>query len=111
MPERPVAAITGGSSGIGASFARKLAALSKSAIARIIREHDHARRLEGFLKITQAAQSDALVRVLDDDLARYLARLLEENVTGAPLFGGDGAHKRGASPNGGGAKRPRRPRH
>ena len=61
----------------------KLAALSQSAIARIIREHDHSHRLEGFLKIIQAAQTDALVRVLDDKLARYLARLLDENLGSA----------------------------
>jgi hypothetical protein len=64
----------------------KLAALSNSAIARIIRNHDHAHRLEGFLKIIQAAQTEALVRVLDDRLARYLARLLDENL--APAGGG-----------------------
>ncbi|MGH7781765.1 MAG: hypothetical protein ACREQR_18265 [Candidatus Binataceae bacterium] len=62
----------------------KLAALSQSAIARLIREHDRAHRLDGFLKIIQAAQTDALARVLDDKLARYLARLLDENL-------GDGA--------------------
>ncbi len=56
----------------------KLAALSHSMIARLIRDHDRENRLEGFLKITQAAQTDALVRVLDEKLARYLARVLEE---------------------------------
>lgn len=58
----------------------KLAALSQSAIARLIREHDRAHRLDGLLKIIQAAQTDALARVLDDKLARYLARLLDENL-------------------------------
>ncbi len=57
----------------------KLGALSHSAIARLIAQHDRNHRLEGFLKITQAAQTDALIRVLDDQLARYLARLLDEN--------------------------------
>ena len=57
----------------------KLAALSQSVIARLIRNHDKEHRLEGFLKITQAAQTDALVRVLDDKLARYLAQVLEED--------------------------------
>ena len=47
-------------------------------IARLIRSHDRENRLEGFLKITQAAQTDALVRVLDEGLAKYLARVLEE---------------------------------
>jgi hypothetical protein len=61
----------------------KLAALSQSAIARIIRQHDRAHRLDGFLKITQAAQTDALVRVLDERLARYLAQLLDEKLGGA----------------------------
>ena len=56
----------------------KLAALSQSMIARLIREHDRENRLEGFLKITQAAQTDALVRVLDENLARYLSQVLEE---------------------------------
>ncbi|MGD0118583.1 MAG: hypothetical protein ABSD30_11000 [Candidatus Binatus sp.] len=56
----------------------KLAALSHSMIARLIRSHDRENRLEGFLKITQAAQTDALVRVLDEGLAKYLARVLEE---------------------------------
>src|SRR5260370_41202359 len=51
-----------------------------STIARIIEQHDHNHRLEGFLKITQAAQTDALTRVLDDKLTRYLAQLLEENL-------------------------------
>jgi hypothetical protein len=56
----------------------KLAALSQSMIARLIRTHDRENRLEGFLKITQAAQTDALVRVLDENLARYLSQVLEE---------------------------------
>jgi hypothetical protein len=63
----------------------KLTALSQSAIARIIREHDQEHRLEGFLKITQAAQTDALTRVLDERLARYLAQLLDENLGAALL--------------------------
>jgi len=58
----------------------KLAALSQHAIARLIRQHDLNHRLEGFLKIIQAAQTDALVRVLDDRLAGYLGRLLDENL-------------------------------
>ena len=57
----------------------KLAALSQSMIARLIRIHDKEHRLEGFLKITQAAQTDALVRLLDDKLARYLTQVLEED--------------------------------
>ncbi|HYK63771.1 MAG TPA: hypothetical protein VEY94_02395, partial [Patescibacteria group bacterium] len=60
----------------------KLAALSQSVIARLIREHDREHRLEGFLKITQAAQTDALVRVLDEKLALYLAQVLDEGATG-----------------------------
>ena len=51
-------------------------------IARLIREHDRDNRLEGFLKITQAAQTDALVRVLDEKLARYLAQVLDDNLEG-----------------------------
>ncbi|HYL57452.1 MAG TPA: hypothetical protein VEU51_01175 [Candidatus Acidoferrales bacterium] len=61
------------------ALAVKLAALSQSMIARLIREHDQNHRLDGFLKITQAAQTDALVQVLDEGLARYLAGVLDEN--------------------------------
>ena len=61
-------------------LAIKLAALSQSVIARLIREHDRDNRLEGFLKITQASQTDALVRVLDENLARYLAQVLDDNL-------------------------------
>ncbi len=56
----------------------KLAALSQSAVARLIREHDRGRRLEGLLKIIQASQTEGLVRVLDDQLAEYLRSLLQE---------------------------------
>jgi hypothetical protein len=60
------------------ALGRRLAALSHGAIARLIRLHDRGHRLDGFLKIIQAAHTEALVRVLDDELAAYLARLLEE---------------------------------
>jgi hypothetical protein len=63
-------------------LAIKLAALSQNVIARLIREHDRDNRLEGFLKITQAAQTDALVRVLDEKLARYLAQVLDDSLEG-----------------------------
>ena len=63
----------------------KLAALSRGAIYRLIRAHDHNHRLEGFLKIIQAAQTDALVRVLDEKLARYLARLIDEAASESDL--------------------------
>ncbi|HLK86139.1 MAG TPA: hypothetical protein VKT27_06480 [Candidatus Binataceae bacterium] len=56
----------------------RLAALSHGAIARLIKLHDRGHRLDGFLKITQAAQTGALARVLDDNLTRYLAGLLDE---------------------------------
>ncbi|HEY9157827.1 hypothetical protein [Candidatus Binatus sp.] len=70
--------------GIRRALEIKLAALSQSMIARLIRIHDREHRLEGFLKITQAAQTDALVRVLDEKLARYLAQVLDENETADP---------------------------
>jgi len=70
--------------GIRRALEIKLAALSQSMIARLIRIHDREHRLEGFLKITQAAQTDALVRVLDEKLARYLAQVLDENETARP---------------------------
>ena len=60
----------------------KLGALSQNVIARLIRDHDREHRLDGFLKITQAAQTDALVRVLDEKLARYLAQVLDEGTAG-----------------------------
>ena len=66
------------------ALAVKLAALSQSVIARLIRDHDREHRLDGFLKITQAAHTDALVSVLDERLARYLARLLDENLQNNP---------------------------
>jgi hypothetical protein len=69
----------------------KLVALSLSTIARIIEQHDHNHRLEGFLKITLAAQTDALTRVLDDKLTRYLAQLLEENLAAPAREAGTGA--------------------
>jgi len=56
----------------------KFAVLAQRAIARLIRQHDLNHRLEGFLKIIQAAQIDALISVLDDQLADYLSRLLDE---------------------------------
>jgi len=62
----------------------KLSALSHDAIARLVRQHDRGHRLDGFLKIIQAAHTDALVRVLDDNLARYLGRLLDEVRDEAP---------------------------
>jgi len=60
------------------SLKDRLLALSRSVIVRLIRQHDRAHRLEGFLDIIQAAQTEALVGVLDDDLAAYLARLAAE---------------------------------
>jgi hypothetical protein len=65
----------------------KLATLAQSAISRLIHQSDSSHRLEGFLKIVQAAQTDALVRVLDDQLARYLASLLDESRAAADLYG------------------------
>ncbi len=56
----------------------KFTALSRGAIARLIRKYDRAHRLDGFLKITQAAQTEALAAVLDDQLTAYLTRLLKE---------------------------------
>jgi hypothetical protein len=62
----------------------KLAALSQRVVERLIREHDRDDRLEGFLKITQASQTDALVRVLDEKFACYLAQVLDDNL-GRPV--------------------------
>jgi hypothetical protein len=76
------------------ALAGKLAALSHSAISRIIGEHDREHRLDGFLKVIQASQTDALVRVLDERLATYLSQLLDENL-GEP---GAGKNSRTAQP-------------
>ena len=65
----------------------KLATLAQSAISRLIRQNDSNHRLEGFLKIVQAAQTEALVRVLDDALALYLSNLLDENLADTDLGG------------------------
>jgi hypothetical protein len=78
----------------------KLGALSQSAIARLILQHDRSHRLEGFLKITQAAQTDALIRVLDDQLAHYLAKLLDENLTADGADSDIGPHRATAQPLG-----------
>jgi hypothetical protein len=67
----------------------KLAMLAQSAISRLIRQNDSNHRLEGFLKIVQAAQTEALVRVLDGELALYLTSLLDENL--AANLGGEAA--------------------
>src|SRR5208282_4026420 len=61
------------------SLRQKLLALSRSVIVRLIRTHDRADRLQGFLDIIQAAQTDALVGVLDDDLVAYLAHVIDEH--------------------------------
>jgi hypothetical protein len=67
----------------------KLAQLSQRTVARLIRQHDKGRRLDGFLKMTQATQTDASVRVLDDTLALYLGRLLEETSEDSSDMGRD----------------------
>jgi hypothetical protein len=56
----------------------RFTALSRGAIARLIRRYDRAHRLDGFLKITQAAQTEALAAVLDDQLTAHLVRLLKD---------------------------------
>ncbi len=60
------------------ALGRQLDALSQTVIARLIRANDRAGRTKGLLEIIQAAQTDKLVRLLDDDLAAYVARLIEE---------------------------------
>jgi hypothetical protein len=65
------------------ALSEKLTMLSRGAIARLIKKYDHAHRLEGFLKIIQAAQTEALAAVLDDQLTAYIARLLEHPDTAA----------------------------
>ncbi len=56
----------------------KLAQLSQGIVRRLIRHHQGNHRLEGFLKMTQAAQAGALIDMLDDELTAYLGELLEE---------------------------------
>ncbi len=60
----------------------KLAILSQNVIRRLIHYHHRNDRLEGFLKITQAAQAGALIEILDDELVAYLAELLDEDPAG-----------------------------
>lgn len=74
----PRSALARLSAQVNRALKAKLTTLSHSAIARLIRLHDQSHRLEGLLRIIQAAQSDALVEVLDDRLAHYLGRLLDE---------------------------------
>jgi hypothetical protein len=61
-------------------LAVKLAALSQTMIARLIREYDHDNRLEGFLRIMQAVQTDAMVWVLDEKLSRFLTHVLDDDL-------------------------------
>jgi hypothetical protein len=56
----------------------KLAELSQQVIRRLLRHHGKGHRLEGFLKMTQAAQAGALIDMIDDELVAYLAKLLDE---------------------------------
>ena len=72
------------------ALSTKLAALSQRMIERLIREHDRNDRLEGFLKITQASQTDALVRVLDEKMACYLTQVLDDNFEGLVAKSADG---------------------
>jgi hypothetical protein len=66
----------------------KLARLAQNAISRLIRQNDSSHRLEGFLKIVQAAQTEALVRVVDDELALYLSHLLDDKFGDTKIAGG-----------------------
>lgn len=62
----------------------RVASLSKILIERLIREDVANRRIETVVRIMQLAQSDGLVRVWDERIARYLSRLLDGgNRTGA----------------------------
>jgi hypothetical protein len=92
--EAPVAELDTVMERLRRGLAIKLAALSQSMIARLIREHDRDNRLEGFLKITEAAQTDALVRVLDDKLAHYLGRVLDDNLEGLVGKRSDGGNSK-----------------
>src|SRR5579871_3331450 len=76
MPERPLAAITGGSSGIGASFARKLAARGYDLLL-IARREDRLRSLAGELKEAHRVNAEIMTADLaaDADLDRVAERL------------------------------------
>jgi hypothetical protein len=76
--ESPLAALDAINQKAADALESRLSRLSQKAISRLIREHDRDGRLEGFLKIIQAAQPDALVRVLDDSLTAFLKRVLDE---------------------------------
>ena len=76
MPERPLAVITGASSGIGAMFARKLAARAYDLLL-IARREDRLRSLASELSETYHVASEAMPADLarDDDLERVAARI------------------------------------
>jgi short-subunit dehydrogenase len=76
MPERKMAAITGGSSGIGASFARKLAARGYDLLL-IARREDRMRALANDLSDAHHVHVDTLTADLstDSDIDRVADRL------------------------------------
>ena len=79
MPERQIAAITGGSSGIGASFARKLAARGYDLLL-IARREDRLKSLARELSEANHIDVETLVAdlSLDADIERIAARLASE---------------------------------
>ncbi|MBZ5603418.1 MAG: SDR family oxidoreductase [Acidobacteriia bacterium] len=79
MPERPVAAITGGSSGIGASFARKLAARGYDVLL-IARREERLRSLARELSDAHPVNVDILTAdlVVDAEIDRVAERLRGE---------------------------------
>lgn len=80
MPERPLAAITGASSGIGATFARKLAARGYDLLL-IARREDRLRSLADELAATHHVSAEPMVAdlVYDADVERVADRLQKDS--------------------------------
>src|SRR5580658_6964507 len=78
MPDRKLAAITGASAGIGAAFARKLAARGYNLLL-IARREDRLRSIADELRALHRVQAEPLIAdlTIDADRDRVAARILQ----------------------------------